>query len=231
VISVTRGDEGGSDARLVEREGELAALESTLGAVQGGRLLTIEGPPGVGKTALMAQTKTLGRAAGLEVLGARGSELERSFSYGVVRQLFEPFLASVPTDERDELFAGAADLAAPLFDPVRLASEPPADASLASLHGLYWLTANVATRGPLLLAIDDLHWSDVLSLRWLAYLLPRIEGDRVAIVVALRPDEPGVVSSLLGHILADPMATVIRPGPLSCGRRHQAATGDSARRQ
>jgi DNA-binding CsgD family transcriptional regulator len=212
---VTWGDEGGSNARLVEREGELAAVETVLGAVRGGRLLVIEGPPGIGKTALLAQTKALGRGVGIEVLSARGSELEGSFSYGVARQLFDPFLASVPIDQRAELFAGAAELAAPLFDPIRLASESPADASLATLHGLYWLTANVAARGPLLLTIDDLHWSDLLSLRWLAYLLPRIEGDRVSIVVALRPDEPGTDTSLLGHILSDPVATLVRPAPLS----------------
>ena len=36
------------------------------------------------------------------MLGARGSELERSFSYGVVRQLFEPLVASLSADERAE---------------------------------------------------------------------------------------------------------------------------------
>jgi hypothetical protein len=82
------------------------------------------------------------------VLGARGSELERSFSYGVVRQLFEPFLASLPGEERAGLLGGAASLAAPLFDPVRLAAESAADSSLATLHGLYWLTANVAAQSP-----------------------------------------------------------------------------------
>jgi predicted ATPase len=185
---VTADAAGRSHSRLVERDVELAAVQCVIGAIPSGRLLAIEGPPGIGKTALLAETKALGRAAGMEVLAGRGSELERSFSYGVVRQLFEPFLAAIPTGERGELLAGAAGLAAPLFDPVQLAGE--ADASLATLHGLYWLTANVAARGPLLLALDDLHWSDLPSLRWLAYLLPRIEGIAVSVVVALRPTEP-----------------------------------------
>ena len=172
----TNDDDGRAHSGLVERDVELAAVEGVIGPIQSGRLLAIEGPPGIGKTALVAQTKALGRAAGMEVLGGRGSELERSFSYGVVRQLFEPFLASMPTEERAEALSGAAGLAEPLFDPLRLGSETEADASLATLHGLYWLTANLAARGPLLLAIDDLHWSDLLSQRWLAYLLPRIEA-------------------------------------------------------
>ena len=86
---------------------------------------------------------------------------------------------------------------------------------MATLHGLYWLTANVAARRPLLLAVDDLHWCDLPSLRWLAYLLPRMEGLSLVIVVGLRPGEPGEDPGLLGQIVSDPLATVIRPAPLS----------------
>jgi DNA-binding CsgD family transcriptional regulator/RecA/RadA recombinase len=210
---VTADDESRSLTRLVERDAEVAAVQGTIGAIAGGRLLAIEGPPGIGKTALMVETKALAQAAGMEVVAARGSELEQSFTYGIVRQLFEPLLTTVPDDERVELLAGAAGLAAPLFDPLRLTAEP--DASLATLHGLYWLTTNVAARRPLLVALDDLHWSDPLSLRWLAYLLPRLDGIAVSVVVALRAEEPGTDAALLRHIVSDPLATVVRPGPLT----------------
>src|SRR5215211_217003 len=151
----------------------------------------------------------------MQVLSARGSELERAFSYGIVRQLFEPFLARVAEDERAELLAGAAALATPLLEPTQLGAEPAPDASLASLHGLYWLTANLATRGPLLVAVDDLHLCDMPSLRWLAYLLPRMEGLGLVIVVGLRPGELGEDPSVLAQIVSDPLATVIRLAPLS----------------
>jgi DNA-binding CsgD family transcriptional regulator/tetratricopeptide (TPR) repeat protein len=201
---------------LLERDSELAVVEGLIGAAPGGgRLLAIEGPPGIGKTALIAEAKSRGQEAGMQVLGGRGSEFERSFSYGVVRQLFEPFLASLGANERADLLAGAAALAAPLFDPAQIAVEAAADSSLATLHGLYWLTANLAARRPLLLAVDDLHWCDLPSLRWLAYLLPRMEGLDVLVVVGLRPEEPGEDPGLVGQILSDPMATVIRPAPLS----------------
>src|SRR5215471_19550776 len=153
----------------------------------------------------------------MRVLSARGSELERAFSYGVVRQLFESFLAFLPPDERAGAFAGAGALAAPLFDPVQLAAQPLADSSLATLHGLYWLAANVAASGPLLLAVDDLHWCDLASLRWLAYILPRMEGLGLWIVVSLRHGDPGEDPGLLAQIVSDPLATVIRPAPLSRG--------------
>jgi len=124
-------------AELLERETEVSAVEELIEAVDGGgRLLVVEGPPGIGKTVLLAASKELACAAGLRVLAARGSQLERSFSYGVVRQLFEPLLASEPADERSGLLAGAAALASSVFDPANVADDPPGDVSLVTLHGL-----------------------------------------------------------------------------------------------
>jgi len=42
------------------------------------------------------------------------------------------------------------------------------------MHGLYWLIANLAARRPLVIAVDDAHWADAPSLRWLAHLAARI---------------------------------------------------------
>jgi DNA-binding CsgD family transcriptional regulator/tetratricopeptide (TPR) repeat protein len=205
---------------LLERDTELATIDATIDAVisatpGGDRLLAIEGPPGVGKTSLLVEAKARAQEAGMQVLGARGSELERAFAYGVVRQLFEPLLARLPGEEHAEVLAGAAALAAPVFDPAELAAESAAETPLATLHGLYWLTANVAARRSLLLAVDDLHWCDVPSLRWLAYLLPRMEGLSLVIVVGLRPREPGEDAGLVGRIVSDPLTEMIRPAPLS----------------
>jgi DNA-binding CsgD family transcriptional regulator len=200
---------------LLERDGELAAIDGVIRATPaGGRLVVIEGPPGIGKTSLIVEAKARGRRAGMQVLASRGSDLERAFSYGVVRQLFEPFLAQLSDAERAELLAGAAAIAAPLFDPEHLARERLANAPFARLHGLFWLTANVAARGPVLLAVDDLHWSDTASLRWLGYLLPRLEGLPVVLVVGLRPSEPDADAALIGLVVSDPLAMTIRLGPL-----------------
>ena len=60
------------------------------------------------------------------------------------------------------------------------AERPPAsgvDSSFAVMHGLYWLCANLAAAGPLCLVVDDAHWADAASLRYLAFLLaPRRAG-------------------------------------------------------
>jgi DNA-binding CsgD family transcriptional regulator/tetratricopeptide (TPR) repeat protein len=201
---------------LLERDGELAALDALVGGELGlSRLLAIEAPPGIGKTSLILEARSRARAAGTRALAARGSELESRFSFGVVRQLFEPFLAQLSDQERGQVLTGAAKLTSSLFEPAQLEAETGADTPLAILHGLYWLTANAAADAPLLLSVDDLHWCDAPSLRWLAYLLPRMEDVDVSIVVGLRPAEPGEAPALLAQIVADPLATIIQPAPLS----------------
>ena len=68
---------------------------------------------------------------------------------------------------------------------------------------------------PLLLVVDDLHWVDHPSLRFLSYLVRRLEGVQIAIVAATRPNEPGADAALLAELAGDPLATSIRPGGLS----------------
>ena len=84
---------------MLEREAEVAALESMLDAARAGegRLVVVEGTAGIGKTRLLGAARELAYAAELEVLTARGGELEGEFAFGVVRQLFEaPLAAAAP---------------------------------------------------------------------------------------------------------------------------------------
>src|SRR5207247_11033089 len=142
-------------------------------------------------------------------------ELERDFAYGVVRQLFEPSLVEASELERAELLQGAAGVAAGLL---RLPGAPPADVppsagvdpSFAILHGLYWLCANLAAVGPLCLVVDDAHWADAPSLRYLAFLLTRLEELEVALVVATRPREARIDAELVATLVSDSSAEVIR---------------------
>jgi Cdc6-like AAA superfamily ATPase len=71
---------------LLERDRELAALAAAAQAAPGGsgRALLIEGSTGIGKTALVQAVHEAALAAGLQVLRARGGELESDFGFGVV---------------------------------------------------------------------------------------------------------------------------------------------------
>ena len=203
--------------RLLEREAELAALKAMLDGAQGGdgRLAVVEGSAGIGKTRLLAEARAQAREAELEVLTARAGELEGEFAFGIVRQLFEAPLAAASPDVRSELFSGAAELSTSLFASApRNLSREEAESSFAMLHGLYWLAANFASRRPTLLAVDDLHWADEPSLRWLLYLARRLEGVPLLLLLGTRPPEQATTTVLLSELLADPAAVTIRPGEL-----------------
>jgi DNA-binding CsgD family transcriptional regulator len=207
---------------LLERNEELAQIESALAAARAGRgmLIVVEGPPGIGKTALLAAARAAAGDSGMRVLGSRGSELEREFAFGVVRQLFEPVLAGASESERADLLQSAAGVAAGLLQlPGSLPGEgSPAvgvDPSFAILHGLYWLCANLAAGGPLCVVVDDAHWADAPSLRYLAFLLTRLEELRAALIVATRMRESGTDAELLATVTSAPFAEIIRPPPLT----------------
>src|SRR5687768_14971078 len=99
-----------SEQPLLEREEELAVIDSCLASARegSGRLLVLEGHAGVGKTTLLAAAEAQGQGHGMKVLTARCSELEREFPYGIPRQLFEGELAEASDERRKQLLAGAA---------------------------------------------------------------------------------------------------------------------------
>jgi DNA-binding CsgD family transcriptional regulator len=210
---------GGSSILLLEREAQVAALEALAEAARsgGGRFVVIEGSAGMGKTRLLAEARALAGLAGMRVLAARGGEFEGEFAYGIVRQLFEPLLASASPDLRGELLSGPAALTEPLVGASQLApsQDARAEGSFAILHGLYWLAANVAFHRPTLLAIDDLHWADTPSLRWLLYLTRRLEGVPLLVAAGARPPEgESRDPTLVAELISDPEAAAIRPEPL-----------------
>ncbi len=209
---------GGTSFLLLEREAQVGALEALADAARsgGGRLAVIEGTAGIGKTRLLAEGRAIAGAAGMRVLAARGGEFEGEFAYGIVRQLFEPLLASASPDFRADLLSGPAALVVPLFaSELDAPQDATAEGSFAILHGLYWLAANVAFEQPTLLAIDDLHWADTASLQWLVYLSRRLEGVPLLVVVGTRPPEgESRAPTLVAELIADPEAASIRPEPL-----------------
>jgi DNA-binding NarL/FixJ family response regulator len=208
--------EAGPAELLLERDRELESLRSVLqdAAGGGGRLALVEGPAGIGKSRLLAELRRVAREDGVRVLTARGSELEREFPFGVVRQLFEPPLTD--GEARERWLAGAAAPARAIFEAGDARSSGMvSDATFAALHGLYWLTANVAADGPVLLSVDDLHWCDRPSLRFLAYLARRLEDMRALVGATLRGTDPGTDPALIAEIGHDPLTHSVRPGPLS----------------
>jgi class 3 adenylate cyclase len=196
---------------LLERQRELATVEELLGRYNG--VLAIEAGVGIGKTSLVQAACRRAQELDYQVLSARGSELEADFAFGVVRQLFERRLAGAEANERASLVVGPAAAAGHMFlgESVEVSA---ADKSFAVLHGLYWLAANLSAARPLLLTVDDAHWADEPSVRWLTYLARRLEGLTVVLLVAFRPFDPALANASLLALRAEaPM--ILHPTLLS----------------
>ncbi len=201
---------------MAEREAELSAVDGLLeGACAGfGRTVIIRGASGIGKTRLLDEVRRRAEAGNLTVLAARASELERDFAFGCVRQLFEPLIRRGRQRGRGVL-AGDAHMAEPVFQsPADEGARAP-EPGYGILHGLYWLTVNLAEQGPVLLALDDVQWADPDSLRYLSFLSRRLDGVPALVAITTRPAEPGSDPARLRELAQDPATTVIDLAPLS----------------
>lgn len=199
------------DARQVlERDAELAGIEQSIAVLAGGQggVLVIQGAAGIGKSTLLGALCERASGQGMQTLTGRASELERGFSFGVVRQLLEARVVRAGELERAKLLAGAARLAGPV-----LGLGGKVGDSFAALHGLYWLMANLTIGAPVVAAIDDLQWADEPSLRWLVYLCYRLEGLPILVAASTRPPHRGH-SPLLAELLTVGEVQVISPNPL-----------------
>ncbi|MEU0569331.1 ATP-binding protein, partial [Nonomuraea sp. NPDC005983] len=135
------------------RTTELALLRAELHASDAGpaRRVLVEGPEGIGKTALIRQAFDTEQP--LRLLSASGEEAERGLRFGVMRQL-------APDATGD--------------DPYTVGQ------SVCDAIG------RLQAEGPVVVVVDDAQWADRLSLRALTYVLRRLRGGRVLVVVACR---------------------------------------------
>ncbi|GID29348.1 helix-turn-helix transcriptional regulator [Paractinoplanes brasiliensis] len=165
-------------------------------ATGSGRLLTVQGDAGTGKSTLVAAAVTHARELGLTVLRARGNPLDRDYPFGTARQAFA-------------LLRDTPDLG-PKPAALVLDGGEPLDGPHAATHWLFCLTAAVAARNPTVLFVDDAHWADIASQHWLAAVARRVDEMALTLVLAV---ETG--SSVLGELLA---GTVVTVGPLEAAR-------------
>ncbi|WP_442911035.1 AAA family ATPase [Kitasatospora sp. NBC_01266] len=185
-------DRGREGAVLLDRTEQLAVLERAADGARAGQgaVVLVCAGAGMGKTSLLNAWAGAEQARGMRVVRADSGELEQDFAFSVLRQLIEPLLARADQAGRERLLSGPAELAtyALRVDGADGGPGLSPDASLGVLHSLYWLMVHVADDGPLALVVDDAHWADVPSVRWLEYLARRMRGLPLLVVLAARPD-------------------------------------------
>ncbi|MGH3621165.1 MAG: helix-turn-helix transcriptional regulator [Sciscionella sp.] len=180
---------------LWERDVVLTAIASLLDEARAGRggALFVAGEAGLGKTTCLARGVTLA-GRGLRVGLGRGDVMETSLPWGV----FSSALDAVGYSELMVPPAGAGG----------------ADARATRFYGvLNWLQH---TPGPVLLALDDLHWADPDSLALLSFVCRRLAGLPVAVLATLRP-WPVAAHELVSALVYDGQASMQRLAPLSEG--------------
>ena len=128
--------------------------------------------------------------AGVFVRSARSSASEQTFEWGVVRQLFGGGVDDVlGSDER-----------------------------FAVLRGLCEIATDLAQDAPYVICVDDVQWCDEASLQLLAYLVRRLEGLPLLLVLAMRSGEPHqAVVDALEELVANLLAAAL-PGDQEVGQ-------------
>jgi class 3 adenylate cyclase/tetratricopeptide (TPR) repeat protein len=196
-----------SRSPFVGRERELALLHERLAAAIAGQgqVVSLVGEPGMGKSRLLTEFRR--RLSGSRAAYYTGQcvALGQAIPYHPMRDILRQVcgipeggeaaasVAVVRRRLRDMEIVAAEDVAL-MLQILNLSVAPEA---LASLHTqvrkartfalLRQLIFHTAQQGPLVLAVENLHWSDATSEEWLASLVERLTGAALLLVVTYRP--------------------------------------------
>ena len=213
---------------LVGRSAEWSALlEAYEAARHEGRLVVLEGEAGIGKTRLAEEFAAHAMAAGATTIGGRCYDGESGLAYqplveglraALAGQADSAWLQAVPTP----WLAEASRLLPELVDLRPGLAPAPLDGPGAQSRFLAGLCQVLLTalRGPVpgVLVLDDLHWADEASLDLLTYLVRRLAGQPLCIVVTWRSEQVQG-GHRLRRLAAEAQraggATVLRLAPLS----------------
>jgi signal transduction histidine kinase len=203
---------------IVGRDIELGELDELLGALASGAsaCVAIEGEPGIGKTRLLSELGHRAQENGCLVVTGAAAEFERDLPFGVWADALDAYVASQPLDLRadwpPDVVLELGEIL-PSLRPSRFGRrESVADERYRSHQAIRRLLELLAADRPLVLMLDDLHWSDDASIELIGALLRRSPDAPILFALAFRPSQ---APSRLSAALAVPSARRIRLGELS----------------
>jgi DNA-binding CsgD family transcriptional regulator len=188
--------------RFIGRRLELDALRGAVDRARGGvgSVMVVSGEAGMGKTRLLAKLSAQARRDGATVLVGeclplgRGELLYAPIT-GVLRSLIRDRGAEEVTGLAragiDELMRLLPDLrpAEPADDPVGFSAVPGGGSQARLFEQLFAVLSAVAREAPLLLVIEDVHWSDHATRDFLSFLVRAGREERIALAITYRSDE------------------------------------------
>jgi len=180
-------------AVLVGRDSQVAQLRAALESVTrtgDAQVVLVSGPAGMGKSRIVAEAHRLAGDALMVNLEGHCAP-DAGVPYAALVSALRRRTRAMQADELVELFAGPASLAAALLPEVAeltglgATDRPPQDLFAATWHVL----ARLARPTGALLVLEDLHWADAGTLRFVDYLARERDGLPVLVVGTYRDDE------------------------------------------
>lgn len=198
---------------LVEREAELKALDNLILASRtgAGQVALVSGLVATGKTALLQALGERVADRGSACVTAAGSRQERCLPGGVLGQVLRSrALPAAVTRRGAELFDDPAFLAA-------LGESGPEVGGTAAraFEELCSLLVDAAEQQPLVICVDDVHYSDAPSLNFLLFLVRRLKSTRICLVLSECSDPAYVNPVLHAGLLRQPGSYYLELAPLS----------------
>jgi DNA-binding NarL/FixJ family response regulator len=207
-----------SSQPTVGRDVELEQVEAALDGLDEGKAacLAVTGEPGIGKTHLLAELRRRSEDRQCVVLSGSATEFERALPFSVWSDALDAYVASQELeldDGWDDGLTGELAAVLPSMQPSGgHPEESVADERYRVHRAVARLLERLADARPLVVVLDDLHWSDAASLELLASLLRRPPDAAVLLALAFRP---GQAPARLEACLAAPDLQMIALQPLS----------------
>ena len=197
--------------RQTEMDDLKAALEESLSGR--GRMITLVGEPGIGKTRTSQELATYATLRNAQVLWGRCYEEQGVPPYWPWVQAIRSYVRERdPQELSAEMGAGASDIAEIVSDVRERLPGLPASSSLDAEEARFRLFDSVTAflksasqRQPIVLILDDLHWSDKPSLLLLQFVTRELAGSRLLLVGTYRDMELS-----RQHPLAESLAELTR---------------------
>jgi predicted ATPase len=177
---------------LVGRAAELRRGEEALSALRSGTagVLVVAGEPGIGKTRLVEEILAAAERRGYVTLSAAGGELERDLPFGVVADALDPYVAAAGAAALEGLAPDDLGHLSAMLPSLSRSGPSPSMTLTQERYRAYRavgeLLVRLASRRPLVVALDDLHWADPASVELISYLLRHTPDAPVLLILAFR---------------------------------------------
>ena len=206
IDSPSQAQEGLSEGAYIGRQREMGKLKEVLdAAISGkGKLVTLVGEPGIGKTRTAQELSNFAEKLGVQVLWGRCYEGEGVPPYWPWIQCIRTYARDAdPEQLRSVMGAGGRDIAEIVSDVHdRLPDLHPApslkpeQAQFRLFDSIVTFLKNAGDKRPLMLILEDLHWADQPTLSLLSFVARELSSGRILLVGTYGDDDPAPVSAL-----------------------------------